>query len=140
MAFQKDGLSTYLHFEIERKFMSRYQACLLRALPFMAAIGGIPVAANATAHYNCAADIDRSGEVDFDDFSLFLIHFGQSGANIADINGDRVVDLADFSQLLLSWGPCQNEETKTIFEQDFEQHQPGLYTESMLAADWQSPT
>ena len=139
MAFQ-NGLNTFLHSEIERTLMSRYQACVLRALPVVAAIGGIPVAVNATTHQNCTADINQSGVVDLDDFSIFLIHFGQIGVNIADINGDLVVDLADFSQLLLSWGPCQNEEAEIIFEQDFEHHQSGLYTEEMLDADWQSPT
>jgi len=105
-----------------------------------AAAGVLLLTANVTADQRCTADLDQSGMVDLADFSLFLINFGQTGMNVADMNGDRLVNVEDFSQLLVSWGPCDNQEAERIFEQDFEHHQPGLYTEAMLDADWQMPT
>ncbi|MDG2054758.1 MAG: hypothetical protein P8J86_08625, partial [Phycisphaerales bacterium] len=38
------------------------------------------------------------------DFSDFLVNFGATGENPADINGDLVVDLVDFSAFLVAYG------------------------------------
>jgi hypothetical protein len=53
----------------------------------------------------CPADINGDLVVDLADFSELLIQFGQSGSGLsADINGDLTVDVQDFSQLLINYG------------------------------------
>ena len=55
---------------------------------------------------NCEADIDQSGVVNISDFSLLLVNYGSAGVNIADINNDLIVNIDDFTILLEQWGPC----------------------------------
>lgn len=47
----------------------------------------------------CAIDLDKSGQLDFFDISLFLNAFSQ-GASSADLNSDEVVDFFDISHFL----------------------------------------
>ena len=53
----------------------------------------------------CPGDINGDWVVDTADFSEFLIQFGQSGANLsADLDGDQDVDVEDFSEFLINFG------------------------------------
>jgi hypothetical protein len=58
----------------------------------------------------CAGDINGDQQVDLDDLTLLLAHFGmQTGATPADgdADGDRDVDLSDLALLLAHYGsPC----------------------------------
>ncbi len=56
----------------------------------------------------CPADLNNSGLVEIGDFSLLLIGWGCVGPTCqADINRDGQVDVGDFSVLLLTFGaPC----------------------------------
>jgi hypothetical protein len=54
---------------------------------------------------DCPGDIDGDQDVDIDDFSEFLVQFGQTGAGLsADIDGDQDVDIDDFSSFLVNFG------------------------------------
>jgi hypothetical protein len=53
----------------------------------------------------CAADINGDGVVDVSDFLDLLAEWGEAESP-ADINGDGAVDVADFLDLLAEWGPC----------------------------------
>lgn len=54
---------------------------------------------------DCPGDIDGDQDVDIDDFSAFLVQFGQTGADLeADIDGDQDVDIDDFSAFLVNFG------------------------------------
>jgi hypothetical protein len=55
------------------------------------------------------ADFDQSGLVGFPDIFVFLNELGKTGFNRSDLNGDRVVNLADFFVLLDGFGRCINE-------------------------------
>lgn len=55
----------------------------------------------------CPADIDGSGEVDFDDLVAILAAWGPCpGGCSADINNDESVDFDDLVSLLADWGVC----------------------------------
>ena len=54
--------------------------------------------------FSCAADIDKNGIIDTDDFSIMLIEWGCIDECSADINADGVVDLEDFSWFLTLFG------------------------------------
>jgi hypothetical protein len=55
----------------------------------------------------CPGDLNGDGVVDVADFYLILAQFGPCPPIcIADINGDAVVDVLDFFLLLALWGPC----------------------------------
>ena len=54
----------------------------------------------------CVGDLNGSGVVDGADLSILLSSWGDCGSCPADLNGDCVVDGADVSVLLASWGPC----------------------------------
>ena len=56
------------------------------------------------------ADIDNNNIVDIDDFSIMLIEWGCMTECSADINTDGVVDLADFSWFLILFGATCEEE------------------------------
>ncbi|MHC4766934.1 MAG: carboxypeptidase regulatory-like domain-containing protein, partial [Planctomycetota bacterium] len=51
----------------------------------------------------CPSDINGDGVVDVVDFLQLLAEWGCSGCD-SDINGDGVVDVVDFLQLLADWG------------------------------------
>jgi endonuclease/exonuclease/phosphatase family metal-dependent hydrolase len=48
----------------------------------------------------CAADFDRSGFVDFEDYDSFVEAF-EAGTNDADFDGSGFVDIVDFSEFVL---------------------------------------
>ncbi len=53
----------------------------------------------------CPADLDEDGNVNLDDLSILLVHFGQtSGAVLSDGDLDGDVDLLDLSALLIAFG------------------------------------
>jgi hypothetical protein len=56
----------------------------------------------------CAADIDRSGEVNGIDLASVLGNWGTSGGTEQrnDVTADGIVDGADLAEVLNSWGPC----------------------------------
>ncbi|MHC4615761.1 MAG: C25 family cysteine peptidase [Planctomycetota bacterium] len=54
---------------------------------------------------DCPADLNGDGVVDVTDFLQLLAVWGQSGVP-EDINGDGIVDILDFLELIASWGPC----------------------------------
>ncbi|MHC5005740.1 MAG: GC-type dockerin domain-anchored protein [Planctomycetota bacterium] len=54
---------------------------------------------------DCMADINGDGVVDVSDFLDLLAEWDAAGGP-ADINGDGIVDVADFLDLLAEWGPC----------------------------------
>ena len=54
---------------------------------------------------DCPGDIDGDLVVDVADFSEFLIQFGETGPGLsADIDGDQDVDIDDFSDFLVNFG------------------------------------
>ncbi|MDG2054624.1 MAG: hypothetical protein P8J86_07945 [Phycisphaerales bacterium] len=52
----------------------------------------------------CVGDATGDSIVNLDDFSQLLIEYGATGESSADFNGDLVVDLEDFSLLLINYG------------------------------------
>ncbi len=52
----------------------------------------------------CDADINGDGVINILDFTTLLVEWGKVGVSDADINGDLIVDIADFSTLLITWG------------------------------------
>jgi hypothetical protein len=54
---------------------------------------------------DCPADLNGDDVVDVSDFLQLLGVWGQSGVP-EDINGDGIVDVLDFLELIGSWGPC----------------------------------
>ena len=54
---------------------------------------------------DCPADLNGDDVVDVSDFLQLLGVWGQSGVP-EDINGDGIVDILDFLELIASWGPC----------------------------------
>ncbi len=55
----------------------------------------------------CPADLDEDGNVNLDDLSILLVHFGQANGGTAaqgDLDGDGDVDLLDLSALLIAFG------------------------------------
>ena len=54
---------------------------------------------------DCPADIDGDGVVGVIDFLQVLAEWGQLGGP-ADVNADGVVDILDFLFVLAEWGPC----------------------------------
>ncbi len=52
----------------------------------------------------CQGDLNGDRQVNISDFSIFLVAFGQAGPNPADFNGDLIVDVSDFSVFLLRFG------------------------------------
>ncbi len=57
----------------------------------------------------CTADLDASGGVNLDDFSIFIAQFGNGAAECidgcsADLEGDNDVDLDDFSIFIAQFG------------------------------------
>ena len=53
----------------------------------------------------CPADIDGSGNVDFQDLLGILSAWGCADC-IEDIDDSGLVDFGDVIQVLSSWGPC----------------------------------
>jgi len=53
----------------------------------------------------CPADVDGDGVVGIKDFLEVLAQWGQPGGP-ADVNSDGVVDILDFLFVLAEWGPC----------------------------------
>lgn len=55
---------------------------------------------------NWPEDINQDGQVNIQDFSLFIVKFGQSGGDLgrADINRDGQVNIQDFSLLIGKFG------------------------------------
>ncbi|MDG2054625.1 MAG: hypothetical protein P8J86_07950 [Phycisphaerales bacterium] len=57
----------------------------------------------------CDGDANGDNIVNLDDFSQLLIQYGTTGESTADFNGDLVVDLEDFTLLLINYGNvCSN--------------------------------
>jgi hypothetical protein len=54
---------------------------------------------------DCPADVDGDGVVGINDFLEVLAQWGQPGGP-ADVNSDGVVDILDFLIVLGEWGPC----------------------------------
>ncbi len=59
----------------------------------------------------CAADLDGSGDVDFDDLLIVLSEWGDykdcPPFISADIDQDCDVDFDDLLIVLAAWGPCE---------------------------------
>ena len=57
------------------------------------------------ANVEAAGDINGDFVVNTEDFSEFLVQFGQSGEGLsADLDGDQDVDIDDFSEFLINFG------------------------------------
>jgi len=55
----------------------------------------------------CPEDVNVDGVVNAADLSALLVSWGPcSGLCVADIDGDGQVGASDLSLLLASWGPC----------------------------------
>ncbi|MDG2053633.1 MAG: hypothetical protein P8J86_02900, partial [Phycisphaerales bacterium] len=52
----------------------------------------------------CPGDATGDLVVNLADFSQLLVDYGTTGSSAADFNGDNIVDLADFSILLVNFG------------------------------------
>ncbi len=76
----------------------------------LAGAGGIPrdVAIDITANKvgDCAADFDGDGLVGIIDFLDLLGRWGPCPLCLQDLDGDGNVGIVDFLTLLSSWGPC----------------------------------
>ena len=57
----------------------------------------------------CPSDFDGSGVVDIGDFSILLLEFGTVGSSPADLNGDSIVDITDFGAFLVAFGTTCSE-------------------------------
>ena len=55
---------------------------------------------------DCPADIDESGDVDFDDLLRILAAWGNEGGP-EDLDGSGHVSFNDLLLLLAAWGPCE---------------------------------
>ncbi|TVQ59464.1 MAG: hypothetical protein EA379_10760 [Phycisphaerales bacterium] len=68
------------------------------------------LAALADAPSGIPGDVNGDGVVDFADLSLVLGSFGQTGDNLpGDANGDGVVDFADLALVLTNFGASESE-------------------------------
>jgi hypothetical protein len=85
----------------------------------------------------CPGDIDANGIVDAADLSLLLGSWGDVGP--ANLNGLGVVDAADLSILLGGWGPCTNGPPNDHCAQSFELN-PGIASFCTVGADLSGPT
>ncbi len=56
------------------------------------------------AKSSCVGDLDLTMNVGYEDFVAFVEAFGKRGQIRADFNGDGIVDLEDFSLLLINYG------------------------------------
>jgi len=54
----------------------------------------------------CPADIDNSGQVDFNDLLILLSQWGPCAGCPADFDNSGFVDFSDLLTLLAEWGPC----------------------------------
>jgi hypothetical protein len=71
-------------------------------------VDAIAITADGLACENpCPGDINGDGVVGVGDFLDLLAAWGSAGGP-ADVNGDGTVDVQDFLQLLTAWGPCEN--------------------------------
>ncbi|MDG2054864.1 MAG: endonuclease/exonuclease/phosphatase family protein [Phycisphaerales bacterium] len=65
----------------------------------------LPVVVDFRPRLECTGDINGDLIVNVDDFSQFLVQFGQTGVNLsADLDGDLDVDIEDFSVFLIHFG------------------------------------
>ncbi len=55
---------------------------------------------------SCDADLDGDGLVGISDFLDLLAQWGTDPAGPPDLDGDGVVGITDFLDLLANWGPC----------------------------------
>lgn len=63
------------------------------------------VETNMDGEVSCPGDINVDLAVNTDDFSEFLIQFGQTGPSLsADLDSDQDVDIHDFSEFLINFG------------------------------------
>lgn len=53
---------------------------------------------------HCPSDFDGSGVVDIGDFSILLLEYGTVGSSPADLNGDSIVNITDFTAFLVAFG------------------------------------
>ncbi len=54
----------------------------------------------------CRADLDESGDVDFDDLLRVRDAWGNKGGP-EDLDGSGTVDFGDLLIVLDAWGPCE---------------------------------
>ncbi len=54
----------------------------------------------------CRGDVDGDGVVGIQDFLDLLAAWGPNPGHPADLDGDGVVGILDFLALLAAWGPC----------------------------------
>ena len=54
----------------------------------------------------CTADLDGSGEVDFEDLLILLTAWGPCDECPEDLDGNGAVEFNDILLLLATWGPC----------------------------------
>ena len=76
---------------------------------YMAAVLDILRDAALTGEPPCPADLNGSGDVDFDDLLLLLSAWGPCPPQPdcpEDLDGNGAVDFADLLRLLSAWGPC----------------------------------
>jgi hypothetical protein len=52
----------------------------------------------------CLGDTNGDLIVNLVDFTQLMVDYGTTGSSAADFNGDNIVDLADFSILLINYG------------------------------------
>jgi hypothetical protein len=54
----------------------------------------------------CPSDVNGDGMVGVNDFLDLLAAWGPNPGHPADIDGDGMVGVNDFLELLAAWGPC----------------------------------
>ncbi len=86
----------------------------LRRLALAAAMGVLCTL--AIANPPCPSDLDGDKRIDTADLSLLLLDFGTCAGCSSDVDGDGTVNAADISLLLLDFGQCPV--WYTVLEQD----------------------
>ena len=79
-------------------------SAILRRLALAAAMGVLCTL--AIANPPCPSDLDGDKRIDTADLSLLLLDFGTCAGCSSDVDGDGTVNAADISLLLLAFGAC----------------------------------
>lgn len=67
--------------------------------------GELPASVTVLVCEPCEGDFDFNRQVDFFDVSAFLVYY-QTGADLADLNGDGMINFFDVSEMLTAYSMC----------------------------------
>ena len=115
-AVVRRGLNEHAVLDLAKHF--RYSGCIVRFIEYMD-VGetngwNLDDVEIWARPISCEGDTNQDQVVDIEDFSELLIQFGQVGIGLsADFNGDFNVDADDFSLLLINFGNDCNTDSKS---------------------------